>query len=144
MTTLPTEPALTLAVLSAGVFFLTGLLTGIWKWRQTMESPDHRAFIYVDIAHRASLLYSFAALLLGVFALFSEWSDTVDLIATAVPLLYFAIATGTYVWHGVRRDVENQFAERNFVTTWGMWTLVVGEVGGFLVLFVGAAKTLLG
>lgn len=137
------EPALVLAVLGSGVFFLTGLLTGVWKWRQIMSSPDHTAFVYVDIAHRSSLLYSFAALLLGVFAWFSAWSQTVDLVATALPMIYFATAIGTYVWHGIRRKTENQFSERNFFTTFGMWTLVAGEIGGFVVLFAGTAVTLL-
>lgn len=138
------EPALVLAIMASGAFFLTGLFTGVWKWREIMASPDNTAFVYVDIAHRSALLYSFAALLLAVFAWLSAWSTTVDLVATALPLFYFAVAIGTYVWHGIRRNTENQFGERNFITTIGMWTLVGGEIGGFVVLFAGTAVTLLG
>lgn len=137
------EAAVSIAVLSSGAFFLSGLLTGVWKWRETMSSPEHKAHIYVDIAHRASLMYAFSALLLAVFAYLSAWSDGINAIATAVPLFYFAVAIGTYVWHAVRRNTDNQFAERNFITTWGTWLLVVGEIGGFVVLFAGTAVALL-
>lgn len=137
------EPAVVLAILASGVFFLTGLLTGVWKWRQIMASDDHKAHVYVDIAHRSSLLYSFSAMLLAVFAALSAWTEIVDLVATAAPLGYFAIAIGTYLWHGVRRGTDNQFSERNLVTTWGMWTLAIGEIGGFLVVFAGVVVALL-
>ena len=60
------NPAVALAVLAAGVFFLVGLLTGAWKYRAMMRSERAVAPTYVDVAHRASLLYSFAALLLAV------------------------------------------------------------------------------
>jgi hypothetical protein len=144
-TTLPTalEPASTLAILSAGLFFMVALLTGVWKWRQIMASADHCAHPYVDIAHRASLMYSFAAMLLASFASLSAWHANIDLVATGLPLSYFAFAIATYVWHGARRDTDNQFRERNFVSTWGMWTLVVAEIGGFMVLFAGVVKSLL-
>jgi hypothetical protein len=144
-TTLPTalEPASTLAILSAGLFFMVALLTGVWKWRQIMASADHCAHPYVDIAHRASLMYSFAAMLLASFASLSAWHANIDLVATGLPLFYFAFAIATYVWHGARRDTDNQFRERNFVSTWGMWTLVVAEIGGFMVLFAGVVKSLL-
>lgn len=141
--TAPLEPAATVAILSAGAFFLTGLCTGVWKWKQTMTSPEHRAHIYVDIAHRASLMYAFAAILFAVFAELSCWNATVDLIATAVPIFLFATAIAIYIWHGLRQDTDNQFSQRNFITTWGTLLLTLGEIGGFVVLFVGVARTLL-
>ena len=140
----PLEPAVTLAIMSGGVFFLTALVTGAWKWQQTMASDDNRAHVYVDIAHRASLLYAFAALLLATFAQLSDWSETIDLVATAIPLALFAVAISTYIWHGLRQRTDNQFAERNIITTWGTLLLTIGEIGGFVVLFWGAARVLLG
>jgi ABC-type multidrug transport system permease subunit len=135
-------PAEILAVFAAGLFFLVALLCGVWKWRQMLSRPDHLAHPYVDIAHRASLLYSFAALLLAVFAGLSAWSATIDLVATAVPLAYFAGAIAVYIWHGAKEDTSNQFESRGFLTTWGTVLLVIGEIGGFLVLFAGTVKTL--
>ena len=61
-----------LAIIFAGVFFLNGLLTGVWKFNQISKSVDGKAHPYVDIAHRSSLLYSFAALLIANFAYLSK------------------------------------------------------------------------
>lgn len=141
--TLALEPAARLAILSAGAFFTTALATGVWKWRGMRTSPDHCAHPYVDIAHRASLHYSFAALLLACFASLSAWSRTIDLWATALPLFYFAVAISTYVWHGARKGTDNQMRKRTFVSTWGTATLAAAEIGGFAVLFAGVVRSLL-
>ena len=58
------NPAIKLSLAASGIFLMTGLLSGILKYRRIMTSAEHRAPVYVDIAHRASLLYSFAALFL--------------------------------------------------------------------------------
>jgi hypothetical protein len=126
-----------LALSASGLFLLTGLATGIWKYRRIMASPDRRAPVYVDIAHRAALLYSFAALVMMKLVEYSPYSKAVQLWATAVPLLFFAAAIGSYVYHGIAGDTDNQFTERNFVSTWGMALLIAGEMGGVLVLFWG-------
>ena len=47
-----------ISLLSAGLIFLLALVLGVWKYRQVLTSEDHRAHPYVDIAHRAALLYS--------------------------------------------------------------------------------------
>lgn len=145
------EPAVKLCVVSAGVFFLIGLLTGAWKYFHIARSPTATAPVYVDIAHRAALLYSFAALLLAVFAALSAWSATVDLIAAALPLAFFALAIGSYVVHGVMRDTDNQLLRPHrlgagtlhpgLITAF-MWSLMAAEIGGFAVLFAGALQTL--
>ncbi|MBW2941725.1 hypothetical protein [Zhongshania aquimaris] len=51
------EMAESLAIISAGVFFLVGLLSGIWKYKQIMASDKGEAHPYVDICHRSSLFY---------------------------------------------------------------------------------------
>ena len=81
-----------IAVLAAGLFFLNALLTGVWKFHQMSNSPDGQAHRYVDIAHRASLLYSFAAMLLMMFATISQLADYIEIIAVSVVLTYFALA----------------------------------------------------
>lgn len=146
-----TEPAVKLCVLSAGVFFLAGLLTGAWKYSHIARSPTATSPVYVDLAHRAALLYSFAALLLAVFAALSAWSATVDLVAAALPLAFFALAIGGYVVHGVLRDTDNQFVRPHRVGSIAlprhglaafMWALMAAEIGGFAVLFAGTLKAL--
>jgi hypothetical protein len=135
-----------LALLASGVFFLNALLTGTWKYLQIRTSPDALAHPYTDIAHRASLLYSFAALLLARFVELSPYSNTVELWAVALPLLFFAGAIVAYMIHGALRDTDNQLRTPHVLgsrtlspasmTAW-MVALIVAEIGGFLVLFVG-------
>ena len=54
-------------IFAAGAIFLLALVLGVWKYRQMATSPNHLAHPYVDIAHRAALMYSFATLLVAVF-----------------------------------------------------------------------------
>jgi len=142
----------TVAVIAAGIFFLTGLLTGTWKYLQIRASANGQAHPYVDICHRAALMYSFAALLLAKFAEISRLPETVELIATALVLFYFATAIVTYLVHGLLQDTENQLKPpfvlgRRIVPgvmIGGlMWSLVAAETGGFAVLFYGALLELL-
>lgn len=145
------KPAVVLAILSAGVFFLSGLLTGIWKYLAIMNSPQARAPYYVDIAHRTSLMYAFSALLLAVFAYLSVWTDVVNFWATLASVVFFGAAILTYIVHGALKDTNNQLQRPHrlgkatlpgFLIQGFMWALIVAEVGGFLVLFAGAAKAL--
>ncbi len=131
-----------IAILAAGVFFLNGLLTGVWKFREMANSPDATAHPYVDTAHRASLLYSFAAILLAVFAQISALPDTVEIIATSLPLAYFALAILGYMSLGLRKETDNQFRGMSTSLNALMWTLVIAEIGGFSVLFYGVVIAL--
>lgn len=70
--------AVKLALTGALVFFMTGLLTGVWKYRCIMASAEATAPYYVDIAHRASLQYSFASILLAVLAGYSVFPEAVN------------------------------------------------------------------
>ena len=137
------SPAETLALAASGLFLLTGLVTGAWKYRRIMTSPDHRAPVYVDIAHRAALLYSFAALVIARFVELSPYSPAVRLAAAGVPLALFGVTIGTYIVLGYRNTTDNQFRERTHFTTWGMVVLITGEVGGFSVLFFGFLQSVL-
>jgi hypothetical protein len=138
----------TFCLASASGFFLVGLLTGAWKyaWISRTAATLARAPVYVDIAHRTSLLYSFACLLLGELAAASAWSNTVNLVAAVVLVTFFASSVLGYIVHGVLRDTENQLqvphrlgsrtihpaAMKAF-----MFALIAGEVGAFGVLVAG-------
>lgn len=138
------------ALLAAGAFFLTGLLTGVWKyWQMHLHGRDH---YYVAIAHRASLMYAFAAIVLERLAAFSSWSDTVNLWAVLASCAFFALAIGTYVVHGVLKDTTNQLKRphtlgRHRLPAWlvmgFMLSLIVAEIGGFMVLFAGVVHAFL-
>ena len=124
-------------ILMAGVMFLWALLLGVWKYRQMASSPDHLAHPYVDTAHRAALLYSFALLLVAAFVELSGWSAAVNFIAAAAMALYFFLAVGGYMVHGLRRDTDNQFRDPVPGTRVFMVALIVTEIGGWLVLLAG-------
>ncbi len=130
-----------------GLFFLVALLTGIWKYLHIVRSPDNKAPVYVDISHRAAFLYSFACLVLVHFAALSRWSAAWNLWGVSVAIFFFATAQSTYLLHGFLRDTENQLEKPyklgqqnlpSFLIHGYMILLIVGEVGGFLVVFSGA------
>ncbi|WP_129977515.1 hypothetical protein [Rhodococcus sp. Q1] len=126
-----------LTLTAAGTVFLLALALGVWKYRQMATSDDHLAHPYVDIAHRSALMYSFATLLVAVFVELSAWPTAVNLAAAAVIVVFFVGAIASYVVHGALRDTTNQFARPVRGTGPAMAALIVGEMGGFAVLFAG-------
>jgi len=126
-----------LTLLAAGLILLLALALGVWKYRQMATSENHLAHPYVDIAHRAALLYSFATLLIAVFVELSGWPTWVNLTAAMVVVLFFVIAIVTYMSHGLKRDTTNQFEHPDRGVHAGMLALIVAEIGGFAVLFAG-------
>ncbi len=124
-------------LLAAGLIFLLALVLGVWKYRQIMGSEDRRAHPYVDIAHRAALLYSFATLLIAAFVELSAWPTWVNLTAAMVVVFFFVGAILSYIGHGARRDTVNQFQAADRRTALAMALLIAGEVGGFAVLLAG-------
>lgn len=133
------QPDTKVIVLVAGLLLLWALGLGVVKYHQMSTSADGTAHRYVDIAHRAALMYSFAALVLAALAHFSAWSVTVDLIAASVVLVFFVAAIVSYTVHGFRRDTENQFVNPVRGTHLFMVSLIVGEIGGTAVLVAGFA-----
>ena len=132
---LGTATAVTL--FAAGLIFLLALVLGIWKYRQMAVNPDHLAHPYVDIAHRAALMYTFATLLVAVFVQLSAWPAWVNLTAAMVLVFFFVVAIAAYIQHGFRQDTTNQFEHPSGSLHAGMLALIFGEVGGFLVLLAG-------
>jgi preprotein translocase subunit SecG len=122
---------------AAGLIFLLALVLGVWKYRQIMVADDHRAHPYVDIAHRAALLYAFATALIAAFVELSAWPTWVNLTAAMVAVFFFVLAIATYILHGARRDTENQFEHPVRGTGLMMALLIVGEIGGLAVVFAG-------
>ncbi len=138
-------------LLAAGIFFMSGLLTGVWKYVGIMASPQAQAPVYVDIAHRASLMYAFSAILLREFVPYSPLGPTGTLWAVAVPLLFFGSAIAIYILHGILRDTDNQLRRPHVLgrgtvpgvlITLYMVALIAGEIGGFAILFYGLLRSL--
>ena len=139
-------PASRFMMISAGLFFFFGLLFGAWKYACIARSPEAQAPVYVDIAHRAALLYSFACMLVSQLCGASAWSNTVNLTAAIVLVLYFGVSVFGYAVHGALRDTDNQLARPHRLgkRTIGdglmltfMISLSAAEIGAFLVIFSG-------
>lgn len=129
--------SLKIPVLFSAIFLLAGMLSGVWKYRKIMTSVEHRAPAYVDIAHRASLLYAFACLVIAKLIEFSPFGETIQVVVVSLPIIYFALTVTGYVREGIVDRTDNMFSERNFITTWFMFGLIAGEIGSMVVLLGG-------
>ncbi len=124
-------------LLAAGLIFLWALALGVWKYRQMIAAEDGLAHPYVDTAHRAALLYSFATLLIAAFVELSTWNAAVNLVAAFAAIAFFVAAIASYCWHGMKRDTDNQMRDPARGTGAFMTALIGAEIGGFAVLLAG-------
>ncbi|GAA11512.1 hypothetical protein [Gordonia alkanivorans] len=129
-------------VIASGLILVWGLALGVWKYHGIRTSPEHAAHIYVDIAHRAALMYSFATLVLAALVELSAFGVVVNLVAAAVPIVFFVAAIAAYCIRGALRDTTNQFEKPMPGTYLFMLALIVGEIGGVLVLLAGVVVRL--
>lgn len=139
------------AIIFSGVFLWVGMLTGVWKYYQIGHSPQARAHYYVDIAHRSSLLYAPASLIIAVLAYFSVWSEGLNLIFVLINLFFFSFSILSYVLHGWLKDTTNQFKQPHQMGHWhlpkwmlssAMIFLVIGELGATAGLLLGTMRGL--
>ena len=135
------------AIVFSGIFLWIGMLTGVWKYLQIRRSVQGRAHYYVDIAHRSSLLYAPASLIIAVLAYFSVWSEGFNLIFVLINLFFFSFSILSYVLHGWLKDTSNQFKVPHQMGRWqlpkwlltsAMILLVIGELGATAGLLLGA------
>lgn len=134
------------AIVFSGIFLWVGMLTGVWKYYQIRRSELARAHYYVDIAHRSSLLYASASLILAVLSHFTVLSDAVVLFCVVANLFFFAMSILIYILHGFLKDTTNQFKQPHKVgrlnlPTWCMTlmmlSLIIVELGATTVLLLG-------
>ena len=133
--------AIKISLLASGLFLLSGMLIGVLKYQRIMTSTEHRAPVYVDIAHRASFLYSFAMLVIAKLVEYSPYSTRVQVGAVALVLVFFALTVLGYLAEGIKNVTDNLFRERNFTTTWYMYLLIAGEIGGLSIILWGFVQT---
>lgn len=129
------------ALMFSGLFLLSGMITGVWKYAKIMTSTEHRAPTYVDIAHRASFFYSFACLVIAKLIESSPFRPDIQLYVVLLPIAFFALTVIGYISEGFTNRTDNMFAERTFITTWFMYALIGGEIGGFLLVLGGFVYT---
>jgi hypothetical protein len=133
--------AIKISLLASGLFLLIGMLIGIVKHQRMLKSTEHTAPAYIDIAHRAAFLYSFAMLVIAKLLEYSPYSESVQLIATSLVLAFLSITIVGYFTHGMRNKTDNLFRERNFSTTWYVYMLTAGEIGGLSIIVWGFIST---
>lgn len=146
MMTVALTPAVLLSIAAAGGLLMLGLLTGLWKFLQMWRSHRGLAHPYVDIAHRAALMYSFACLVLLVLAALSAWAAHTNFYAVLLPVVYFYAAVGSYILQGMLSGPDNQMRQPHRFGQFSMpraalggfmATLAVAEIGGVAVLLAG-------
>lgn len=145
------EWSVKLAIVFSGVYLWIGMLTGVWKYVQISRSAHARAHYYVDIAHRSSLLYAPATLILAVMAYFSAWSESINLVCVLINLIFFSFSILSYIVHGMLQDTHNQFQQPHRLGRFhlpkllmrsAMILLVIGELGGTTLLLLGMLYSL--
>lgn len=129
-----------LTLLAAGLLFFGALALGVVKYAQMVRAADHLAHPYIDTAHRAALMYSFATLLVAVFVELSAWSAAVNLASAGILVFFFVAAIASYTYHGLARDTVNQFEGGGPALRAFMIALIAGEMGAFGVLLAGFVR----
>ncbi len=134
-------------ITAAFIFFMIGLLAGIWKYLLMVKSERTTSRYYVDAAHSTSFLYAMSALLLGLFAHYSVFPAWLNEVAALSALIFFGFTILFNVVTGAKSDTRNQIKESKngspgFSPMWlvhfCMILLIIGEVGGSAILGVGA------
>ena len=135
-----------LAIIFSGIFLWVGMLTGVWKYYQIRNTELARAHYYVDIAHRSSLLYAAASLILAALSYFTSLSDSLSLFCVVANLFFFSMSILVYIIHGMLKDTTNQFKQPHMLGQWSiprwcmtflMLSLIMVELGGTAVLLLG-------
>ena len=139
MDTLLTTLAARIALCASGTFFMAGLLTGYWKYQCMKKHPKAEAPFYVNTAHRAALMYAFAAQLLAVFASLSVFSDRINSFAVGAPILFFGISILHYVHLGLTTGSNNSLRDstnprKDYLI---LNVLSAAEIGGVGVILTG-------
>ncbi|MFM6958068.1 MAG: hypothetical protein ACKOXD_05840 [Acinetobacter sp.] len=135
-----------LAIIFSGIFLWVGMITGVWKYYQIRNTELARAHYYVDIAHRSSLLYAAASLILAALSFFTSLSDALSLFCVIANLFFFSISILVYIIHGMLKDTTNQFKQPHKLGRWSiprwcmtflMLNLIIVELGATTVLLLG-------
>jgi uncharacterized membrane protein YgdD (TMEM256/DUF423 family) len=138
--------AVKISVIFSGVFLWVGMLTGVWKYWQIKQSVQARAHYYVDIAHRSSLLYAPASLIIAVMAKLAVWSESWTTVFVLTNLIFFSASIVSYILHGFLKDTSNQFKiphqlGSRILPKWMMLcfmlALIVGELFATGMLLIG-------
>jgi hypothetical protein len=126
---------------AAGLIFIAAMILGVWRWQQSISSSDGTAHRYVNVAHNAGLLYSFAtSAIVAPLVEFSGWPSAVNVTAAAAIIAMFTVTISNYVRLGVQARTDNQMRDLRPSLRGIREALIIGEIGGTAVLLAGFAS----
>ncbi|MEP7076489.1 MAG: hypothetical protein ABI878_11830 [Acidobacteriota bacterium] len=129
--------AVKISFLFSGIFLLTGMLTGVWKYSHIMSSSEHKSPVYVDIAHRNALMFSFASLVIAKLVEFSPFGTTAQIALTVIVFFFFSMTSINQISEGFRDRTDNIFTTPDPMRNVFMYGLVAGEIGSVTLLLGG-------
>lgn len=138
-----------ISMCAVGVFFLVGLVCGGWKYLHIRRAAQATAPEYVNISHRAGLMYAFSCLIVERMVQLSHLEDATETVCVALLLTYFVLAQSSYIIHAFLRDTENQLQRPHrlgsvkfsaTVMSCFMISPFIAEVGAFATLFFGVIR----
>ena len=130
-----------ISILFAGIFLLAGMLTGVWKYVKIMRSDERQAPVYVDIAHRNALMFSFASLVIAKLVEYSPLGTVWQIVVIAVPFFFFVMTSAGQITEGFKNRTGNIFKTPDPVRNVFMYGLVAGEIGSIAALIGGFIYT---
>lgn len=133
--------AIKILFLFAGLFLLSGMITGIWKYRIMMRSPEQSAPVHIDITHHSSFFYSFACLVIAKLIEYSPFSPGIRFIIAALPLVYFSATIIIYAAEGFLSRSEPPHTEGSFAAKWIMNGLAAAQIISLILILYGFIYT---
>ncbi|HLM62400.1 MAG TPA: hypothetical protein VK308_16480 [Pyrinomonadaceae bacterium] len=128
-------------LLFAGLFLLSGMLTGIWKYRKLLRLPEQSTPVHIDMAHHSSFFYSFACLVIAKLIEYSPFSPGVRFGIAALPLVYFSATIIIYGAEGFLSQSEQLVSERSYVTQWFINGLAAAQIISLILILYGFIYT---
>jgi len=135
---------LQVALLFSAFYFIAALLTGVWKWRAMLSSPDGQAHKYIDIAHHAALHYGPFILLAGALASLWPWAAVFPAwILVEIMGWTMVLSLSRYISLGLRGETTNQLHKPKPSATFGLIFFFTGSVLPGISIAIGAVIALL-
>jgi len=132
------EP-LHIALLFSIFYFITALLTGVWKWRSMLRAHDGQAHPYIDIAHHAALHYGPFIVLAGALASFWPYSELFPAwVLIGIMGLTMVASLSRYIGLGIRGGTANQLYNPTISARFGLIFFFFGSVLPGLTVAVGS------
>jgi len=131
--------SLQVALFFAAFYFITALLTGVWKWRAMLAAPDGQAHKYIDIAHHAALHYGPFILLAGALASLWPWGAAFPAwILVEIMGWTMVLSLSRYISLGLRGEIINQLHKPKASAKFGLIFFFLGSVLPGVSIAIGA------